>query len=469
MSQKNPSSRRATLFDLNGVPPLGQAVPMALQHVVAMIIGCVTPALIIGNISQLGLAPDQKILLIQASLVIAAISTILQLYPIGGKQGLRFGSGLPVIMGISFAYLPSLQGISGIEDGFGLAYIAGAMVVGGIVAMLTGFFIKPIRKYFPPIITGTVIFTIGLSLYPTAVNYMAGGAANSYELVVGIKHLSESLVYGSWQNWLVALITLAVTVSLNHWAKGLAKLASILLGMVAGYIVALCFGMVNFSSVLTAGAFALPAPLPFGIRFDLGASIAIGLLFFINSIQAIGDFTGTTVGGLDREPTDDELQGGIVCYGATNLVAAFFGGLPSATYSQNVGIVVTTKVVNRFVFALASLVILLAGIFPKFSAILTTIPQCVLGGATVTVFSMIAMTGIKLITSQEMNYRNMQIVGLSVALGVGIWQASASIGQFPAVFTTIFGKSPVVVATLMALLLNQILPGRDKKKQEAQP
>ncbi len=465
MSQKTTGQTKPTLFDLNGVPPIGQVIPMSLQHLVAMIVGCVTPALIIGNISQLGLDQAQKVLLIQSSLVIAAIQTLLQVFPIGGKTGFRFGAGLPVIMGISFAYLPSLQGIAGNENGLGLAYIAGALAVGGVVAVLTGIFIKQIRRFFPPIITGTVIFTIGLSLYPTAVNYMAGGTGNN-QAALDAGRIVASMLYGSWQNWLVAIITLAVTVCLNHWAKGIAKLASILIGMICGYLVAMCFGMVNFAAVSNAGVFALPQVLPFGMQFDVGACVAIGLLFFINSIQAIGDFTGTTVGGMDREPTDDELQGGIVAYGATNLIASFFGGLPSATYSQNVGIVVTTKVVNRVVFGLTAVFILLAGIFPKFSALLTTIPQCVLGGATITVFSMIAMTGIKLITSQEMNYRNMQIVGLSVALGVGIWQASASIGQFPAVVTTIFGKSPVVIATVMALLLNQILPGKKARMEE---
>ncbi len=460
MAQTETTRKKTSLFTLDGMPPLAQATPLALQHVVAMIIGCVTPALIIGNIPQLGLSEASKVQMIQASLVIAAISTLLQLFPIGGRKNasFRFGAGLPVILGISFAYLPSLQGIASTEDGLGLAYIAGSMVVGGVVAMVVGFFIKHIRKFFPTLITGTVIFTIGLSLYPTAINYMAGGAANTQHLVVEVKHLTEALVYGSWQNWVVALITLGVVVSLNHWAKGIAKLASILIGMVAGYLVAICFGMVDFSSIGRAGIVAAPSLLPFGLKFDVGACIAIGVLFFINSIQAIGDFTATTVGGMDREPTDQELTGGIFCYGATNLAAAFFGGLPTATYSQNVGIVVTTKVVNRMVFAMAAIVIFLAGIFPKFSALLTTIPQCVLGGATVMVFSTIAMTGIKLITSEKMDYRATSIVGLSVALGVGISQASASIGQFPAAFTTIFGRSPVVVATIMALLLNQILP-----------
>ncbi len=245
---------------------------------------------------------------------------------------------------------------------------------------------------------------------------------------------------------------------LNNHAKGVCKLASILLGMIFGYVVALCFGMVSFADVGSAAWFSLPRLMHFGVSFDLPSCIAIGLLFAINSIQAIGDFTATTVGGLNRDPSDRELQGGIIAYGVSNIVTALFGGLPTATYSQNVGIVTTNKVVNRTVFAMAGGFLLLAGVSPKFAAVLTTIPQCVLGGATITVFSTIAMTGMKLIASQDLTARNTTIVGLSAALGVGVSQASAALGQFPESFTMIFGKSPVVIATLMAVLLNLILP-----------
>lgn len=454
MKQFHPS--RDNLFRLNGIPPLGTSVSLALQHLVAMIVGCVTPPIIIANL--IGLPQDQRVLLIQASLVMSAISTILQLFPIGK----RFGSGLPVIMGVSFAYVPSMQAIA--SGGGGVGAIAGAVIVGGIVAMIVGLFLKQIRALFPPVITGTVVFTIGLSLYPTAINYMAGGSSNTYELVVQTKGLSEALVYGSWQNWLVAALTLAAVLILNNKGKGICKLAAILIGMIFGYVVALCFGMVSFADVGSAAWFSLPKFMPFGITFDPASCIAIGLLFAINSIQAIGDFTATTIGGLDREPTDQELQGGILCYGATNILTALFGGLPTATYSQNVGIVTTNKVVNRLVFTLTGTFLLLAGISPKFAAILTTIPQCVLGGATVTVFSTIAMTGMKLIASQELNARNTTIVGLSAALGVGISQASASLNQFPDAVTMIFGKSPVVIATILAVLLNLALPKEDKKK-----
>ena len=445
---------REALFQLNGVPPLGMSISLALQHLVAMIVGCVTPAIIIAN--ALGLPQSERVLLIQVSLVMSAVTTLIELFPIGGK----LGSGLPVIFGISFAYLPSMQAIVG--GGGDIATIAGAMVVGGIVAAVVGVFVKKIRRFFPPIITGTVVFTIGLSLYPTAINYMAGGAGNTYEVVVLRKGLTSALVHGSWQNWAVAAFTLIVVMVMSNKGKGICKLAAILLGMIAGYIVAAVFGMVDLSEVRDAAWFSLPQFMHFGIKFEFSACIALALLFAINAIQAIGDLTATTVGGLNREPTDQELQGGIVTYGLTNVLSAFFGSLPTATYSQNVGIVTTNKVVNRVVFALAGGFLLLAGLIPKFSAILTTIPQCVLGGATITVFSTIAMTGMKLIASETISPRNTTIVGLSAALGVGISQSSSALSQFPESITIIFGKTPVVIATIMAVLLNLILPQENK-------
>lgn len=441
---------REALFQLNGIPPLGMSISLALQHLVAMIVGCVTPAIIIAN--ALGLPQSERVLLIQVSLVMSAVTTLIELFPIGGK----LGSGLPVMFGISFAYLPSMQAIVG--GGGDIATITGAMVVGGIVAAVVGVFVKKIRRFFPPIITGTVVFTIGLSLYPTAINYMAGGTGNTYEVVVLRKGLTSALVHGSWQNWAVAAFTLIVVMVMSNKGKGICKLAAILLGMIAGYIVAAVFGMVDLSEVRDAAWFSLPQFMHFGIKFEFSACIALALLFAINAIQAIGDLTATTVGGLNREPTDQELQGGIVTYGLTNVLSAFFGSLPTATYSQNVGIVTTNKVVNRVVFALAGGFLLLAGLIPKFSAILTTIPQCVLGGATITVFSTIAMTGMKLIASETISPRNTTIVGLSAALGVGISQSSSALSQFPESITIIFGKTPVVIATIMAVLLNLILP-----------
>ena len=450
--RKIQSSQQA-LFQFRGIPPVGMAISMALQHLVAMVVGCVTPAIIIAHAA--GLPQSQRVLLIQASLVMSAVTTLLQLFPIGG----RFGAGLPVIFGVSFAYLPSMQAI--VSGHGGLSAVAGAMIVGGVIATLVGIFIKPIHRLFPPVITGTVVFTIGLSLYPTAINYMAGGTGNTYASVVEERGLTEALVYGSWQNWAIAAFTLTVVLVLTNHGKGICRLASILLGILAGYAAAFIAGMVDLSGIGGAAWFSLPQLLPFGITFEPSGCIALGLLFAINSIQAIGDLTATTVGGMDRQPTDRELQGGIVAYGVSNILTALLGGLPTATYSQNVGIVATNKVVNRWVFALTGGFLLLAGVVPKFS-VLTTIPQCVLGGATVAVFSTIAMTGMKLIAAEGITARNTTIVGLSAALGVGISQASAALEQFPEAVTTIFGKSPVVIATLMAVLLNLVLPREEK-------
>ncbi len=435
--------KRGSIFELDGVPRLREAAPLALQHVVAMIVGCVTPAIIVaGAVGDGGLKPEDRVILIQASLVMSAIATLLQLFPIGKKSGFAIGSGLPMIMGVSFAYVPSMQAIA---EGYGVAAIFGAQIVGGIVALVMGLLVRQIRVFFPPLITGTVVFTIGLSLYPTAINYMAGGVG------------SEN--YGDGQNWLGGF--------LNHFGKGICKLASILIGIIAGYIVSIPFGMVDLTSVGEAGAFQLPQFMHFGVEFEISSCVAIGILFAINSVQAIGDYSATTIGSMNRTPKDRELQNGIVAYGLSNILSAVFGCLPTATYSQNVGIVTTTKVINRCVLGLAAAILAVAGIVPKFSALLTTIPQCVLGGATVSVFASIAMTGMKLVASAEMDYRNSSIVGLAAALGMGVSQATAALATFPEWVTTIFGKSPVVLATIIAVLLNIILPkSRDEKKEE---
>lgn len=440
---------KGSIFELTGVPSLKQALPLAVQHVVAMIVGCVTPAIIVSGAANggAGLSTGDQVILIQSALVVAALSTLIQLFPIGRNWKLGIGAGLPVIMGVSFAYVPSMQAIAA---DYGVATILGAQLVGGLVAVVMGLLVRKIRVFFPPLITGTVVFTIGLSLYPTAINYMAGG--------------SGSADYGSWQNWLVAVFTLVVVTVLNHYGKGIWKLSSILIGVVAGYALAACFGMVRFDSVGQATVFQLPGLMHFGITFEPSSCVAIGLLFAINSIQAIGDYSATTIGGLDREPTDRELQNGIVGYGLSNVLGSFLGGLPTATYSQNVGIVTTTKVVNRWVLGLAAVILGVAGLVPKFSALLTTIPYCVLGGATVSVFASIAMTGMKLVTSEQMDYRNTSIVGLAAALGMGISQASAALATFPAWVTTVFGKSPVVLATLVAVLLNVVLPKSKETK-----
>ena len=433
----------ASIFSLDGVPTPSQLIPLGLQHVVAAVVGIITPAIMVSN--TCALSDADRTLLIQVSLVVTALATLLQLYTI--KH--RIGSGLPVVMGISFAYVPTLLAVGGQFD---LPTILGAEIAGGCAAILFGIFVKQIRKLFPPLITGTVIFTIGLSLYPTAVRYMAGGAG------------SEG--FGGLKNWSVALVTLAVVVLLQNFGKGVLKLGAILWGMIVGYIMALCLGMVDFSAVAPAGWFQLAAPLHFGVKFEVSACISLAVVYVINAVQTIGDLSSTTMGGMDRMPTDRELSGGIIAQGAVSIVGALFGGLPAATYSQNVGIVTVNRVINKAVFAFASLILLVAGLVPKLSAILTTIPQAVIGGATISVFATITMTGIRMITSDDFSMRSSVVVGLSVALGVGITQVTGALQGpgFPAWVHTVFGSSPIVVTAIMAILLNLLLPENQSVK-----
>ena len=435
-------SRYAKVTELNGRPRLLEALPLAMQHVVAMIVGCVTPAIILAGVT--GLEASEQIILIQSALLISGVATLLQLFPLG-----RFcGSGLPVIMGASFAYIPLLISLG---SRFDLPTIFGAQLVGGLAAVAVGLFYKKLTRLFPPLVTGTVVFTIGLSLYPTAVNYMAGG--------VGAED------FGSPRNWLVAVVTLAIVLFFNYFTRGICKLASILMGMVFGYALALVMGMVSFENVNAAGWFQFTMPMHFGMKFELTSIISMLIMYIVCSVEAIGDFTSTAGGGLDREPEEREMCGGIIGNGIASIIGAFMGGLPTATFSQNVGIVIMTKVVNRFVLGLAALIILAAGFIPKFASLLTTIPSCVLGGATVSVFAMIAMTGIKLITKEKLTARNTSVVGLAVALGIGVIQANGCLALFPDWARTIFGESAVVIATITAVTLNLILPEAEEERE----
>ena len=274
------SKKTGSVFEMSGVPAAKEVVPLGLQHVVAAIVGVVTPAIILSGV--LGISAADKTLLIQVSLLITAIATLVQVFGLG-----PVGARLPVVMGVSFAYVPTLLALG--NEYHDIRVILGAQIIGGAVAIIFGIFVKQLRVFFPPMVTGTVIFTIGLSLYPTAVKYMAGGAGSE--------------TFGSWQNWLVAIITLAVVIFCNYFTKGVTKLASILMGIIVGYIVALCMGMVDFTSVGAAGIVSVPVPMHFGLKFVPAACVSMAVMYIVNSVQTIGDLTSTTIGGLDREPT----------------------------------------------------------------------------------------------------------------------------------------------------------------------
>lgn len=427
--------KNSLLFRFDGKPTMKEIIPLGLQHVVAMIVGCVTPAIIVAGVCDL--SPSDKILLVQTSLVFSGIATLIQLFPLFKK----IGSGLPIIMGVSFAYVPTLTAIAG---EFNLATIFGAQLIGGAVAIVFGIFVKKLARFFPLVVTGTVILSIGLSLYSVAVKYIAGGAGSE--------------TFGSPLNWLVALITLGVVIFLNFFTKGNLKLSSILIGIIVGYIISFFLGMVKFEDTSALGIIQIPKFMRFGMSFNATAIISMVIMHIVNSVQAIGDLSATTGGGMGRIATHEELSGGIIGNGVSSILGSFFGCMPTATFSQNVGIVTMNRVINRSVFVFASIVIIVAGLVPKFSAVLTSIPQCVLGGATISVFATITMTGVKMVSESGLSKRNVTLVGISIALGVGITQVPDALALFPSWAISIFGKSSIVVTTLVAIILNLILP-----------
>ena len=440
----NSTQTNAELMKYDGKPSWGAAFPQAMQHVLAMLIGNITPPMLIA--ATCGLSVEDKILLTQAAMIIGGITTLLQLFPVFG-----FGMKLPNVMGVAFAYMPILTIIG---EQYGIAAIFGSQLVAGFASIFIGMFIGKIRKFFPPIVSGTVVMSIGLSLYKTAISYIGGGTA-----------AQNAGTFGSGRFWLLAILTLIVTLACNFFGKGLIKASGMLIGIVAGYIVALCMGnIVSFADLHSAAWFSLPRPFYFGLEFHPDAIIMMILMYMVQAVQTIGDVSSTTMGGFGRESTDEELGGAIKGQGLCGMIGACIGGLPTDPYSQNVGLICTTRVVARRVFTMVGVIMLAAGIFPKFSGLMATIPQPVLGGATVTVFAAITMSGIQLLNEQPLNYRNRMIVGIALALGLGI-DAAPDILQFvPQLFRNIFGSS-LVVSFLVVFVLNIIIP-KDDTPQE---
>ena len=436
----NLTQNNAELLKFDGKPSWGAAFPQAMQHVLAMLIGNITPPMLIAG--TCGLSAEEKIMLTQAAMIIGGITTLLQLFPVFG-----FGMKMPNVMGVAFAYMPILTIIG---QQYGIAAIFGSQLVAGFVSIFVGMFIGKIRKFFPPIVSGTVVMSIGLSLYKTAISYIGGGSA-----------AQADGTFGSGKFWFLAILTLIVTLACNFFGKGLVKASGMLIGIVVGYAASLLVGgVVSFADFEAASWFALPRPFYFGMEFHLDAIVMMILMYMVQAVQTIGDVSSTAIGGFGRQCTDQELGGAIKGQGICGMIGAVIGGLPTDPYSQNVGLICTTKVVARRVFSMVGVIMLLAGIFPKFSGLMATIPQPVLGGATVTVFAAITMSGIQLLNEQPLNYRNRMIVGIALAIGLGI-DAAPDILQFvPQLLRNIFGSS-LVVSFLIVFVLNLIIPKDD--------
>lgn len=443
MEKKEVSNRSAEtnqLFDYNAKASMKEIVPMGLQHVIAAIVGVVTPAIIVAKVC--GLSSSDTTMMIQTSLVFSGIATLIQVFTIGRKIGAR----LPLMVGASFAYVPVLMLIGA---DFGIAALFGAQIIGSLFAILVGLNIKHIRILFPPIVTGTVIMSIGLSLFPVAIQYMAGGAGNPD--------------FGSLKNWVVALVTFAIVFYFNYFVNGFLKLSSILNGMVVGYLFALLLGMVDFSSFQEASFFQMVRPLFFGVDFQLVPIFTLIVMMIVDTVPDIGQITATTVGAYDREPTNKELSGGIIGNGFVNFFGGLFGAVPVAIFGQNVGLVTVTKVINKYVFVFASSLMLVAGFVPKIASILTTIPYAVIGGATIGVFASISMTGVKMVSSQNFTAKNVALVGISLAFGIGVSLTDSALAGFPNWVDTIFGNSQVILTTFVAILLNLVFKYGDSK------
>ena len=436
----NLTQNNAELLKFDGKPSWGAAFPQAMQHVLAMLIGNITPPMLIAG--TCGLSAEEKIMLTQAAMIIGGITTLLQLFPVFG-----FGMKMPNVMGVAFAYMPILTIIG---QQYGIAAIFGSQLVAGFVSIFVGMFIGKIRKFFPPIVSGTVVMSIGLSLYKTAISYIGGGSA-----------AQANGTFGSGKFWFLAILTLVVTLACNFFGKGLVKASGMLIGIVVGYAASLLVGgVVSFADFEAASWFALPRPFYFGMEFHLDAIVMMILMYMVQAVQTIGDVSSTAMGGFGRQATDQELGGAIKGQAICGMIGSVIGGLPTDPYSQNVGLICTTKVVARRVFTMVGVIMLLAGIFPKFSGLMATIPQPVLGGATVTVFAAITMSGIQLLNEQPLNYRNRMIVGIALAIGLGI-DAAPDILQFvPQLLRNIFGSS-LVVSFLIVFVLNLIIPKDD--------
>lgn len=430
--------KTGSIYELDGKVELKKALPLGIQHILAMFLGNISPLLIICG--MLDMATGLKTNLIQNAMFVAAVVTLVQLYPVW-----KVGAKLPIVMGTSSGFIGTAKAMGAL---YGYGALMGACFIGGIFEMVLGYFIKPLKKLFPPVVTSLVIISIGLSLLPVGINYFGGG--------------SGAADFGSWQHLTVGTFVIIVILIAKQF-KGFINNASILIGIVAGYILAICLGMVDFSAVSNASWFALPKFMPVAFEFNWEVIIAMGIMFIATTVETVGDISGITNGGLNREATVDELRGGVMADGLGSIFAAFFGVLPNTSFSQNVGLVTVTKVVNRFTIMTGAIFLLLCGFCPKLSAIFSVMPQSVLGGAAVIMFSMILVSGIQSLTREALDERNGLIVALAIGLGVGIGNVPAVLDQLPAWVGNIFAQNGIIMTFVIATVLNLILPKSKEK------
>jgi NCS2 family nucleobase:cation symporter-2 len=428
------------LYQLDGRVPLGEAIPFGLQHVLAMFVSNITPIIILANV--VGIAPGVSASLIQNCMVIAGIGTLIQLYPIW-----RIGSRLPIVMGISFTFLSLSIGVATTQ---GMGVLMGAVIVGGLVEGVLGLFAVYWIKLVPHIVAATVVTAIGFSLLPIGANSFAGGQG--------------AADFGSMNNWIVGSVTLVSCLVCQVFAKGFLRSLSVLVGLIVGYIVAACMGMVNFYGITQQSVVSLPQFLPFKPEFNIGAILSIICVYLVSATETIGDTSALCNSALKRNPHKVEMGASISCDGFVSSVAGVFGCTPITSFSQNVGLAAMSGVVNRFTIATGACIMILGGIFPAVGYALTTIPQAVLGGCTLLMFGSILFAGFGMMARSGFSQRNMIISSLSLSVGLGFTQASDMFNLFPELVRTVFAENCVAVVFLLAVILNIFLP----KEKEAE-
>ena len=426
--------------DPNITPPMGQAAPLGLQHVLAMFASNVTPSIIVAGAAGLQFGGAEQVYLIQMAMLFAGIATLFQTIGFG-----PVGARLPIMQGTSFAFVGVLAGIAATQ---GLGVALTSCIIGGLIHFALGSVIANIRYLFPPLVTGLVILAIGLYLVPVGIKYAAGGAAD-------FQMAAES--FGSLMHWTVALTVIVVALGFKFMTKGILSNAAILLGLIAGYLVAFMFGMVNFAAVGKASWVTGLQTLPYGFEFNLGAVIGVTIVSIVSAVETIGDTSATAKAGAGREATDEEISGATYADGLGTAVAGVFGGLPNTSFSQNVGIVGMTGIMSRHVVTIAGAIMVICGLIPKIGAIIASMPLPVLGGGVIVMFGMVAAAGLNVLSEIKMSRRNMIIIALSLSIGLGFNLVPSAVQYLPGIWKTL-ATSAVAPTAFLAIVLNQILP-----------
>lgn len=434
MKSTNSTVSTANLYKLDGKIPVTQAIPFGLQHILAMFVANISPILIVAGACNL--SASQTAMLIQSAMIIAGIGTLIQLFPIW-----RIGSGLPIVMGISFTFVSVFCYIG---PTYGYNAIVGAILVGGIIEGVLGLFAKYWIKLIAPIVAASVVTAIGFSLLSVGASSFGGGSGTEN--------------FGSAKNWIIGTVTLLSCIVFNIFAKSYLKQLSVLFGLIVGYIVAACMGMIDFSALQNTSIIAFPSIMPFKPEFNINAIISVTLIFLVSATETIGDTSALAASGLNRDVTLKETSGSIACDGFISALSSIFGCLPITSFSQNVGLVAMTKVVNRFAIAAGAVIMLLAGIFPFFGSLLATLPDAVLGGCTLMMFGNIVVSGLQMIGKCGYTQRNITIAALSLSIGIGFTQVPEIFGIFPKIVETVFAENCVAVVFIVSIILNLVLP-----------